>query len=246
MKKRMLCLLTMGVLSISMLVGCGNGENSDTAKVPSSQGEEESSSNDDRFEKEYDDEGNLRSVIEYDEDFNWLKVTYYFENGKVESCTEYYANGEKSNSTSYFESGNIKSCSEYDESGKEIKTIIYYENGNEKTRSEYSYHENGEVKKSDLYKDGILSQSRECDEEGNLITYTRVGIETNTGDITYDIYDANDNLIKIEYYDKNLQSKGWNIYEYYENGNKKDAYLYKADGTLRKEYHYDENGNEIE
>ena len=121
------------------------------------------------------------------------------ENGKVESCTEYYANGEKSNSTSYFESGNIKSCSEYDESGKEIKTIIYYENGNEKTRSEYSYHENGEVKKSDLYKDGILSQSRECDEEGNLITYTRVGIETNTGDITYDIYDANDNLIKIEY-----------------------------------------------
>lgn len=188
------------------------------------------------YYKSNNDYGNSSTEYEYDDQGRLLEITEY-EEGKRASVTkyEYDKKGNLIEETvvSYVEVEELRSRREYsyDSKNNMTESISYsYENGIETqtSRTEYSYD-----------KKGNLSESTHYDASDN---------ETSQTEYTYD---KKGNLIATETYEDNQLARS-EVYEYDKKGNETlyVNYLYDEDGQKnewwRDEAVYDKKGNLLE
>jgi len=196
----------------------------------------------DGWEKyEYYDSGVKKQVTEYYGEDTLVVVYRYKEDGTVESAEGYSYNSDRER-TSYYEA-------EYNEAGKEVLNTYYdpVDTGTEKYHYIYEYDQYNQTSKQTKYNPDGTVLPMYLYEDGNRTEYYSYGYSEGVlyriyhykynvyGDqITYAVYDANEELISSEEYEYNEYGDRISCIRYDENGEIDNHYGYEYDLYGRK------------
>jgi len=188
--------------------------------------------------KEYYDNGQLKSSLNYlNGELDGL-CKFYYENGQLQAITTAVNGSPIGMVKTYFENGQLKTVGEYgDGENQEGIHKEYYENGNLKKTGAYiqgeeegihkDYYENGNLENSTTYKDGTKN--------GWAETYNEDGAPLKKGNI-----DLRNNGIGMGPEEVGIWAHWW----YFENGQLEKKFLRDEYGDYQGAYElYYENGD---
>lgn len=211
-----------------------------------------------RIEKQYYENGNIKSEISYDKDNNVILIKGYYETGELVLYGDtdigrwYYPSGQISEEIPFKDNKKHGTKKIYEPDGKLTKEI-YYEKGVKIWQKEYdeyenlvketSYYSNGNIWTEAFYEDGKKILKQEYDENGNLrnkeeykndkIVSSEFSTFTDKGVLL---------TIKTKYFDDNKEVEREE--EFYINDSLYNIYKYNKNDILIEEIGYLKSGKE--
>ena len=143
--------------------------------------------------------GNVKSIVENDKDFNVIREVYYTETGEIEERNENNEDQggvyepDPNTHTEFDANGNLVKLTMTDDAGRVTNICNFGEDGQETSQIVYSYYDNGKVSKCTETIYGVGSTRIEYYENGNKkqeVTYNAAG-----NPLVITMYDENGNVI---------------------------------------------------
>lgn len=197
------------------------------------------------YSYEYDDNGNVSTMLTYDINENLIKKqTYeYDERGLLQLMTAYSPNGEMNSQTKYER--------QFDDNGYMTDVITYDGKGEFKNHTKREYDKYGNVTflaNPDYLGEIVIKTTYEYDEKGNLLLETKYILDEYREKTEYQ-YDENGNLTLTTKYSADKKQSPVKVqYKYNENNDlisiTELPYYVNGYSSLTKEYvmEYDEKG----
>ena len=194
----------------------------------------------------YYQNGQLRQTIVSDAMDNITLIISYDENGleteRYEASYTYYESGALHTRTVYEPDGQLYTV--YDERGNQIEhTITEWDADGNVTFEQkwvYTYDENDTLRKEEMYINGYLDSVTEYNENGVISRKTE---HYPYGTFVHEYDERGFEIAATDYNLDGTVCEKW-VYERYDNGQAKVRLRYYADGTLREQTEFTENGLE--
>ena len=194
----------------------------------------------------YYQNGQLRQTIVSDAMDNITLIVSYDENGleteRYEASYTYYESGALHTRTVYEPDGQLYTV--YDERGNQIEhTITEWDADGNVTFEQkwvYTYDENDTLRKEEMYINGYLDSVTEYNENGVISRKTE---HYPYGTFVHEYDERGFEIAATDYDLDGTACEKW-VYERYDNGQAKVRLRYYADGTLREQTEFTENGLE--